>query len=216
MLRPKRSSLLVTATLLLSAACVSPTGPFQGAGIDSRSPARGSRRPAASGELPENFASFGVHNFDPSPSIGGLSEDLGVTLLYGRNLVFQGDHAWGVEGWIGRSEHSAGFQVIDPVSGGTAFLQEEPVDQMLGLGGRITGTLAEGRALPYGRLGLLYQYLYDDIVDDDGFGFYVGAGIDFRVGHSVTLGPGLVYTSTELDRFDVDELILGVNLNLHF
>ena len=71
---------------------------------------------------------------------------------------------------------------------------ESPTNVSAGIGTRVV--FGQDRVLPFARVGLMYQYLADDLIDDSGLGYYFGAGVDFRLDEQTTIGPHCRYGST--------------------
>jgi Outer membrane protein beta-barrel domain len=54
------------------------------------------------------------------------------------------------------------------------------------------------RLVPYLRAGGVYRADRGDLIDDDGLGWYAGAGLDVRLGEHWSLGPFVIYEAVSL------------------
>lgn len=162
--------------------------------------------------LPDSWIAVGVQNVAPTPSRGSLSDDLGLSLEYGHTVSRAERSAWALEGSVTYTTHGASWSQFNYLTGDTDFMSESPTDWIVGAGARWTCATDSGLA-PYVRGGLVYQYLYDYLIDDSGFGFYLGTGFDCALTPTLSLGPSLMYSSAGLDSFDVDTWLVGLKLS---
>ncbi|HEV8672592.1 MAG TPA: outer membrane beta-barrel protein [Methylomirabilota bacterium] len=70
---------------------------------------------------------------------------------------------------------------------------------------------SESRLLPYLRVGAVYRADRGDLIEDDGFGWYVGGGLDVRVAPRWAVGPFLTYERVGLS-IESHTLLLGLRL----
>lgn len=68
--------------------------------------------------------------------------------------------------------------------------------------------------IPYLRGGLMYRDDSGDVIDDDGFGWYVGGGIDFRIGSRFAITPQVLFSDTT--SLNAQEWVAGVLLSFNF
>jgi hypothetical protein len=68
--------------------------------------------------------------------------------------------------------------------------------------------------IPYLRGGLMYRMDSGDVVDDDGIGWYLGGGIDFRLGQHFAITPQLLYSDSS--SLNSQEWIFGVLAGIGF
>lgn len=52
--------------------------------------------------------------------------------------------------------------------------------------------------VPYLRIGGVYRTDSGDLIDDDGFGWYAGVGLDWQLRPGVALGPFVIYEAVSL------------------
>lgn len=57
---------------------------------------------------------------------------------------------------------------------------------------------AAPRLMPYLRAGGVYRADRGDLIEDDGFGWYVGAGLDVRLSERWSIGPFVTYEAVSL------------------
>jgi hypothetical protein len=69
------------------------------------------------------------------------------------------------------------------------------------------------RLVPHVRAGAVYRADRGDIVEDEGFGWYVGAGLDIRLGARWAIGPFVTYEAVALS-LDTRTWLLGAGLTL--
>ena len=141
-------------------------------------------------------------NFD----LIGISDEPGLALDGGLVVHRTADLEVGVEALAQYSKHD-----FVAVSG-----YENATNLSLGAGLRLTPTRPWGGLAPFVRAGLLYQYVYEDVVDDDGVGLYAGLGFDAAVAPGLTFGPSLTYSVVEVDRAQITQLSYGVRLGWSF
>ena len=192
-----KTNIIALSVSALLSACVSSPGPARG--------------------LPKYWETVALGSVSPeadSSRASTISEELGIALEGGAYLGHTGNVSQGIEAFIGYSKHDASTTVIDPVSGIPLPLAESPTNVEAGIGTRVV--FGTGAVLPFVRLGAMYQYLADDLIDDSGFGFYVGAGVDLRASENATIGPFVRYSSTSLDRFDIEEVVWGLRFSVLF
>jgi hypothetical protein len=65
------------------------------------------------------------------------------------------------------------------------------------------------RLVPYLRVGAVYRADRGDLIEDEGFGWYAGLGLDVKLGHGFTAGPFLTYEATSLS-LDAETLRIGL------
>jgi hypothetical protein len=68
--------------------------------------------------------------------------------------------------------------------------------------------------IPYIRGGGMYRSDSGDVIDDDGFGWYLGGGIDFRIGSRFAITPQVLFSDTT--SLNSQEWVAGVLLSLAF
>jgi hypothetical protein len=68
--------------------------------------------------------------------------------------------------------------------------------------------------IPYLRGGLMYRTDSGDVIDDDGYGWYLGGGIDFRLGGPFAITPQVLFSDTT--SLNSQEWIAGVLLSFVF
>lgn len=57
---------------------------------------------------------------------------------------------------------------------------------------------AEPRLVPYFRVGGVYRRDEGDLIDDDGFGWYAGLGLDWQLAPGLAAGPFVTYEAVSL------------------
>lgn len=137
------------------------------------------------------------HNWDEEDD-EAISIDLGY-------LTWSGDMGFALEAGVMRSSFETDITVF----------QKDDVDTtryLLGL--RFIDSTPDSRFAPYLRGGYMYREDKGDVVDDDGSGWYLGGGIDFKVGYGFTFGPQLLYA--ENSSLDATEWLLGVTGTIAF
>jgi opacity protein-like surface antigen len=65
--------------------------------------------------------------------------------------------------------------------------------------------------VPYVRGGLVYRADSGKFISDEGGGFYVGAGLDFRLSDNWSVGPFVAYEHVSLS-IDADTFMVGLGL----
>jgi hypothetical protein len=68
--------------------------------------------------------------------------------------------------------------------------------------------------IPYVRGGGMYRQDSGDVIDDDGFGWYLGGGIDFRFGSRFAITPQVLFSDTT--SLNAQEWLAGVLLSFNF
>ena len=100
------------------------------------------------------------------------------------------------------------------VSANLGTLEDEKITVYRGrLGVRFTFWMEddEPRLVPYGRVGLVYRTDRGDFIKDDGFGVYVGLGLDFRISDSWSIGPFVMYEFVSLS-VNTETVLVGFGL----
>jgi hypothetical protein len=69
--------------------------------------------------------------------------------------------------------------------------------------------------VPYLRAGGVYRFDRGDIVEDEGYGWYVGAGLDIRFAGRWAVGPFATYEATSLS-LESQAWLLGARLSFTF
>lgn len=136
----------------------------------------------------------------------GISDEPGLALDGGFVVHRTADFEVGLEALAQYSKHD--FVAVDGY--------ENATNLSLGAGARITPSRTWGGLTPFVRAGLLYQYVFEDIVNDDGVGFYTGLGLDAAVAPGLTFGPSLTWSLVEVDRAEITQLSYGVRLGWSF
>lgn len=67
--------------------------------------------------------------------------------------------------------------------------------------------------VPYLRVGGVYRADSGDLIDDDGFGWYAGVGLDWQLRPGVALGPFVIYEAVSLS-VDSRTWLFGLALTL--
>lgn len=158
----------------------------------------------------DSWVSIVAQNVDPDGGAVAISDELGGAVEGGSYVTHAGSTRIGWEAMLMYSQHEAGWQDA------TYIYYEEPTNVAIGAGARAAISGFGGLFDVYVRLGLLYQYIYDDILDDAGPGAYTGVGFDVRLLDALSVGPQILYTTAALSDFDVDQLLVGVKLNFLF
>lgn len=130
-----------------------------------------------------------------------MSRELGLHVGGGRNFARAQAMSLGWDAFLNYSVHTAGFGL------------EEPSNYALGGGIRATFDGLDANVQPFVRGGLMWQYLVDYVLDDSGLGFYVGAGVRWRVAEQFAISPQLTYTSSSLSDFDLEQFQIGLLLD---
>ncbi len=73
----------------------------------------------------------------------------------------------------------------------------------------------EPRFVPYVRVGGVYRRDRGDIVRDDGFGWYAGAGLDFRINDTWSIGPFATYEAVSLS-VTTSTFLVGLGLTFSY
>lgn len=69
--------------------------------------------------------------------------------------------------------------------------------------------------VPYARVGAVYRSDRGDFIKDDGFGWYVALGVDYRFSERVSLGPFFAYEAVSLS-IDTHTISVGLGLTFSF
>lgn len=73
----------------------------------------------------------------------------------------------------------------------------------------------EPRIVPYARAGGLYRRDRGDVIKDDGFGWYAGIGLDFRLSDVWSIGPFATYESVSLS-IESSTFLVGFGLTYSY
>ena len=69
--------------------------------------------------------------------------------------------------------------------------------------------------VPYARAGAVYRTDRGNLIKDDGFGWYVAAGIDYRLSDTWSIGPFAAYEAVSLS-IDAETVLVGFALTFSF
>lgn len=94
-------------------------------------------------------------------------------------------------------------------------IDTETVDVWRGmLGLRLVDAGISQRFAPFARAGLLWRSDSGDILDDTGFGYYLGAGMDWYLAGGLALTPSLLYQDS--NSYNTTEWLFGIALTFQF
>lgn len=141
----------------------------------------------------------GEHFYDDEGDDEALSFDLGY-------MTWNGDMGFAIEAGYMRSSFETDFSL---------FQRDEVDTSRYLLGIRFIDAPAASHFAPYLRGGLLYREDKGDLINDDGAGWYLGGGIDMKLGQSgFRIAPQALYSET--DSLNTTEWLIGVTATLAF
>lgn len=141
----------------------------------------------------------GEHFYDDEGDDEALSFDIGYT-------TWSGEMGFALEAGYMRSSFETDI----------GLFQRDDVDTSRYLVGiRFMDAPSASNFAPYLRGGFLFREDKGDVIDDDGTGWYLGGGVDMKLGQSgFSIAPQALYS--ESDSLDTTEWLIGVTATLAF
>jgi hypothetical protein len=94
-------------------------------------------------------------------------------------------------------------------------IESESVDVWRGMVGlRLADAGINPLFTPFARAGAVWRQDKGTLLDDSGVGYYLGAGLDWRLAGGLALTPSLLYQDS--NSFDAREWLFGLSLTLQF
>ncbi|MGH7319997.1 MAG: outer membrane protein [Candidatus Rokuibacteriota bacterium] len=69
--------------------------------------------------------------------------------------------------------------------------------------------------VPYVRIGAAYRRDRGDFIQDDGFGWFIAVGIDYRLSDTWSIGPFAAYEITNLS-IDAESVLVGIGFTFSY
>lgn len=139
------------------------------------------------------------------PATGSADEDEPLGVEFGFYTWKNNEMGVGVEFGLIRSEYTVDVTSIDT----------ESVDVLRGmLGLRLADAGISPLFTPFARAGMLWREDSGTILGDSGFGYYLGAGLDWHLVGGLAVTPTLTYQDS--NSYDTTEWLFGLSLTLQF
>jgi len=145
------------------------------------------------------------------------------------NLGDDADDDWGYELgggvyvlWLGRLGFAPELHgIFSGHDTKTRTTSEDPfrdtdlsIDRVL-VGARSTWFLDDLYLAPYVRAGWMYLWTRGGDLDDEGNGYYAGAGLGVNLARSLFIAPQVLYTRADLSP-SASEFLFGLEIDIHF